>query len=450
MSVATSTSRISYVGNNSTSTAYAVTFPFALSTDLVVVKILTATGSETTLAINTDYAVTGAGVPAGGSIVTVSAIPATYTVTISREVSLIQPLEYEEADEFPAASHEEALDRLTYMGQQNSRRVLSSFRVRDSDGDLSPFMLVDSAVVGTDASGQAKMLTGSQIQTLLNLPATVIDQPTKTLADAADRAASVPDFLGQIATQLDTFGSYVGTSLAEGGWSHTLVVDDSVTTSKILNANVTDAKLASTLDLSAKTLTLPPAIISGQTAITATKDADYFLIWDSDDSKLKRVSRASLASAFSPAGAVIQTVYSEYAANADLTGHFAYDDTDAPSNTEGSELFSVSITPSSASNKILLRFSGTWSGVADTVTTALFQDTTAAAIFSTAGYFQGGVGCSTQISFEFMHSPSTTSAVTYHVRIGAISSTIRMNGTASARRGFGTAKTTLTMQEIKG
>lgn len=247
MSVATSTSRISHVGNNSTSTAYVVNFPFALDGDLVVVKTLTSTGAQTTLALSTDYSVTGAGVPAGGSIVTVAAIPSTYTVTIYRQVTLIQPLEYEEADSFPASSHEGALDRLTYIAQQSARSVLGSFRLRESDGDLDPFMLVDSAVVGTDASGAAKMLSGADIQAMLNLPATVIDQPTKTLADDAARAAAVPDFLGQIATQLDTNGTYVGTAITAGSWVHTLVVD----------ASVTAAKLAATLDLSGKTLTLP-------------------------------------------------------------------------------------------------------------------------------------------------------------------------------------------------
>ena len=44
--------------------------------------------------------------------------------------------------------------------------------------------------------------------------------------------------------------------------------------------NLPASALATTLDLSGKTLTLPPAIVSGQTAITSTDAADYCLIWD--------------------------------------------------------------------------------------------------------------------------------------------------------------------------
>ena len=256
MSVSTSTSLVSYVGNNSTSTAYVVTFPFFDDTDLVVVKKLTATGVETALTLTTDYSVTGAGDPEGGEIVTVAAIPNTYTVTIYREIPATQPLSYINADDFPAASHEEALDRLTYLSQQNVRKLDAGFQVSAASGSLSPFTKISNGVVGTDSSGNATMLTGAQIQTLLNLPATVIDQPTKTFANAAARATATPDFLGQVGVQLDTFTHYTGTTLVAGGWTvydfaisggsvgETSLASNAVTTVKIANANVTAAKLA--------------------------------------------------------------------------------------------------------------------------------------------------------------------------------------------------------------
>lgn len=442
MSVATSISTISYTGNNSTVTAYSVPFPFLANSDLVVVKKLTATGAETTLTLTTDYTVSGAGNAEGGAIVTVAAIPNTYTVTIFRNIEAVQPLSYIEADNFPAASHEQALDRLTFLSQQNGRKLDAAFKLSETDGSLARFAKVLSALVGIDADGTPKMFTGAMIQTLLNLPATVIDQPTKTFANAAQRTAATPDFLGQVGVQLDTATIYTGTSIAAGGWTaydFTLasesvgttqlaalavtaakIAADAVTTAKILDANVTAAKLASDSVTTTKIL---------DANVTTAKIADG------------AVTQAKIAS-----GAVVQTVQASYTSQQAVTSVIPDDDT-IPTVSEGAQLISQSFTPQSATNKVLVKFHApVVSCNSKHALFTVFRGSTCLGIATCSTYSVTAANASLCI----LDSPASTSAQTYSVRCGPGSSgTIGINGTTGSRLYGGVAAVTLTLQEIK-
>ena len=122
MSVSSDTSSISYVGNNSTTTAYVVPFAFFDSTDLKVYA-LSATGVSTLLTLTTNYTVSG-GAGTTGSVTTTAAIPSTNTVIITRSVPYTQLTSFTTGDRLPAASIEKALDKLTMSAQQLSRNTL--------------------------------------------------------------------------------------------------------------------------------------------------------------------------------------------------------------------------------------------------------------------------------------------------------------------------------------
>ena len=121
MTVSNEDYRNDYIGNGST-TVFPVDFYFLTDAELLVV--LTAVGDvETTQILNTDYTVQDAGVPSGGSI-TMVVPPATgEKLTIVRNMPLTQLTDYEENDNFPAESHETALDRLTMLTQQLQEEV---------------------------------------------------------------------------------------------------------------------------------------------------------------------------------------------------------------------------------------------------------------------------------------------------------------------------------------
>jgi hypothetical protein len=116
MTISTSTASAAYTGNGTTA-IFPVPFYFLTDTDLKVTH-RTAAGVVSVLTLNSDYTVSDAGNPQGGSITTIPALPAGDQIFIERNVAAVQETEYPANGIFPAASHEKALDRLTMLVQQ--------------------------------------------------------------------------------------------------------------------------------------------------------------------------------------------------------------------------------------------------------------------------------------------------------------------------------------------
>lgn len=114
--------RADYTGNGST-TAFTVPFYFLDSAHLRVLKTNTSSGLVTTLILNSDYTVAGAGAQAGGTITCTVAPTSSEKLTILRNVPFTQLTHYVENDPFPAASHEAALDLLTMQNQQQEEAI---------------------------------------------------------------------------------------------------------------------------------------------------------------------------------------------------------------------------------------------------------------------------------------------------------------------------------------
>lgn len=116
MTVSTTTNKVSYSGTGS-QTVFAYTFKIFADADLDV-YIRSSTGTETLQTLTTQYTVSGAGNDGGGNVTFVTAPGSTDTVVIQRKVALTQSTDYVANDPFPAESHEDALDRLTFITQQ--------------------------------------------------------------------------------------------------------------------------------------------------------------------------------------------------------------------------------------------------------------------------------------------------------------------------------------------
>lgn len=128
MTIASTQSKIQYVGNGSTAT-FAVPFMFLDTDDIEVTRVVN--GVETRLTISTDYTLSGAGEQMGG-VCTFATPPAINEhIVIRRNPSLVQEVDYLENDAFPASTHENALDKLTMICQTLSERLdrTVSFRV---------------------------------------------------------------------------------------------------------------------------------------------------------------------------------------------------------------------------------------------------------------------------------------------------------------------------------
>jgi hypothetical protein len=157
MAVQSATSRIQYAGNNSTVTSYAVPFVFLENAHLQAIA-RTSAGVESTVTLTNH---TGAGDVNGGTVRTAVAVPVASTLTIFREVPATQTTSYQEGGDFPAASHERALDKLTQIAQQLDRKVGSAIRLSAATQlpDLNPPLTnqqhILSSVGGAAPSWQA-------------------------------------------------------------------------------------------------------------------------------------------------------------------------------------------------------------------------------------------------------------------------------------------------------
>jgi len=119
MTVSSTTTKSSHSGDGSLDT-FAYAFRIFADDDLVVIIRTNSTGAETTKTKTTHYTVTGVGSASGGNVVFTSGnIPTSgETVVIKRSLTLTQATDYVANDPFPADSHEDALDRLTMIAQQ--------------------------------------------------------------------------------------------------------------------------------------------------------------------------------------------------------------------------------------------------------------------------------------------------------------------------------------------
>ena len=180
MAVQSATSRIQYAGNNSTTTSYAVPFVFLENSHLQAIA-RTSAGVESAVTL-TNHA--GAGNVNGGTVRTAVAVPATSTLTIFREVPATQTTTYAEGGDFPAASHERALDKLTQIAQQLKRGVESSVRLGEAT-PINPLLVPTSAnphVLTTVNGGTPTWETVPSVSTALNIPA-LTDATTVNAAD---------------------------------------------------------------------------------------------------------------------------------------------------------------------------------------------------------------------------------------------------------------------------
>jgi hypothetical protein len=156
MTVSSSTNRVSYAGNGST-TVFPYTYKVFDEDDLTVI-LRSADGTETVKTITSDYTVSGVG-NAGGGNVTMLTAPATgETLVILREQDLVQELDIVPNDPFPADSLEGALDRLTFMVQQHEEalgRTIKASRTNTISGSEFTISAADRAskIFAFDSSG---------------------------------------------------------------------------------------------------------------------------------------------------------------------------------------------------------------------------------------------------------------------------------------------------------
>lgn len=146
-------------------------------------------------------------------------------------------------------------------------------------------------------------------------------------------------------------------------------------------------------------------------------------------------------------GLILQSVNSTSATYANTAVAIPADDT-IPQNTEGAELLTVTITPGNASNRLFFEFEAFFSsdGAPVAATVALFQDSTANALYAVADTVSS-VNAVKHVRLRYEMAAGTTSSTTFKVRYGPSSNTLYVNGISTGRIYGGVAQASLTVQE---
>ena len=161
MTVSSLTTKNSHSGDGSTS-AFPYTFKIFNEDDVTVIIRTDSTGTESPKNISSGhYTVSGVGNTNGGNVTFTSGnTPASgETVLLLRNTPLTQATDYTPNDPFPAATHEDALDKLTLISQDTQEEIGRSIKLSRANTMTSTEFTVPAAtrankVLGFDSSGE--------------------------------------------------------------------------------------------------------------------------------------------------------------------------------------------------------------------------------------------------------------------------------------------------------
>jgi len=246
---------------------------------------------------------------------------------------------------------------------------------------------LSSALVSSD---EMEVIGINDIGTTITPAQNSVD--TDKIADNAVTTAKIAD--DQITTA----------KIADDQITTAKIADDQITTAKIADDQITTAKLANAINItSGNSLTIDSgATLSGAGAITVPSGGSLTI-----DSGATITNNGTNGGGF---GKLVQIVSAD---------HYTPGSTSSTSFVNTG--LSLAITPTSASNKVLVLVSGM--GEAGSGCTIAFRAYRgAAAIGMTSGPSSNGAGSSRcAISISHLDSPATTGTVTYHVKFRKVS-----------------------------
>lgn len=163
-----------------------------------------------------------------------------------------------------------------------------------------------------------------------------------------------------------------------------------------------------------------------------------------------KIADSAITSAKVATGVPVQIVNTTSTAVATGTTTTPLDDT-IPQITEGTEFMTLSITPKSATNILVIQViaMASFSAAAGTFITALHQDSTANALAADAQVTTGS-GFTYSLTLTHTMTAGTTSATTFRVRIGnSAAGTVTFNGSAGGRYFGAIPKSSIVITEYK-
>lgn len=501
MTVAAEAIKIPYACNGSL-----VDFDFTykiFDEDDIKVVVTDSLGTETTLAITTDYTVAGENnaFESGGTITTVKevsgvmenyAYPSGSTITIILNLTLSQPTDLIYGGSYKATSIEQMADRLTKMVQQLSEKLDRSIKFKiDSSLDIE----VEDPTTGyflysPDGSTLAWVeAVEAGTATITAFSKTLLDDSTasawlttlgfttfiKTLIDDAGSTTALKTLLSLLHSTTAKTANY---SIAATDRGKLVKVD--ATTGNLVVTLLAAATAGDGFSIavkktnaSANYVTLDPAgaeLIDGgaehilyeqnDAALIICDGTGWKIIYCSElqDPVVGTAGLRTLGTGSQQAcpgdddrlnEGVVQVV--NYTTGAYATGNTItpYDDT-IPQKTEGDEYMTLAITPTDASNILIIEVLMNVASGSRHVIMHLHQDATANALAAAIEMCWNTYH--RQISIKHRMIAGTTSETTFKVRAGIISNGaahMYVNGWSGARKLGGVLNSSITITEVK-
>jgi len=174
-------------------------FPYAFridASDEIEVILISAAGVRTTLALTTNYTVSGVGNDDGGNVTTVTTYATGYEIYLRRVVTLEQSSAFENQSRFNATTLETALDRLAMQTQYLRDEAGRAFKLPLGDDEVVLPSAADRAdnLLEFDGDGDVRIDRNLDDAIALQL-SRVVSQVTLT----ADDMASAPALRAAIA-----------------------------------------------------------------------------------------------------------------------------------------------------------------------------------------------------------------------------------------------------------
>ena len=228
-------------------------------------------------------------------------------------------------------------------------------------------------------------------------------------------------------------------TVADGGITNAKLGADAVTTSKILDGDVTKAKIENFSG---------PLKVLGRMSAGAGAVEDVEVISDDElvgASAITLATSASIKAYVDTSSGIVQSALAENGAQLAITASIPADSS-TPKITEGVQIFSLTMTPKSISNRMKVLFSANILNLSATQYTvvALFEGNTCV---GASTWTQASNGLA-PISLQFYFNPSSTSETVYTMRLGPNSGTCYFNGNGSSPTLGGFSKAKFYIEEL--
>ena len=256
MTISNDTTKNVHSGNN-VAVEYPYTFEITSSSEIEVYVDFQDGNGLTLRTLTTHYTLSGIGSSGGGAVTFVTApVTGTRNILLKRVTPITQEADYIEGDEFPAEVHEEALDKLTRICQEQQEELDRAIKVGETS-IIDPDELVADllqAEINAEASAAAAAVSETNAaasEAAAAASALAADASADAALVSQTAAATSETNAANSATAANTSATNAATSATNAGNSATAAATSATNASNSATAAATSATNAGTSETNA-------------------------------------------------------------------------------------------------------------------------------------------------------------------------------------------------------